>query len=84
MWAAAALEPLLATAEEVGHFLLQRTPLQTWNAWQFPEIAELRAVRFSHLSKANQESTVGVLLFSAGANQTRSAVIDASASLCAS
>jgi hypothetical protein len=62
MWAAAALEPALATAEEVGHFLLQRTPHQTWKARQFPEIAELRAVRFSDLSEANQDSIVGALL----------------------
>jgi hypothetical protein len=62
MWAAAALEPSLATAEEVGHFLLQRTQPQTWKVWQFPEIAELRAERFSHLSKAEQESSVGILL----------------------
>ncbi|MDB5318341.1 MAG: hypothetical protein JWO24_4185 [Rhodospirillales bacterium] len=62
MWAAAALEPALATAEEVGHFLLQRTPHQTWKARQFPEIAELRAVRFLDLSEADQGSTVGALL----------------------
>ncbi|MCA3361176.1 MAG: SIR2 family protein, partial [Roseomonas sp.] len=62
MWAAAALEPALAQPEEVSHFLMQRTPYQTWAAWQFPEIAELRAVRFLHLSEMDKDSTTGALL----------------------
>jgi hypothetical protein len=62
MWAAAAVEPKLAADEEVGRFLLSRSPEQTWRGELFPEVAELRAVRFGHLAAADQTAIVDMML----------------------
>lgn len=62
MWAAAAVEPKLADEGEVGRFLLSRPPEQTWRGELFPEVAELRAVRFGHLGAADQSAVVELIL----------------------
>jgi hypothetical protein len=62
MWAAAAANSALVDADQVSQFLSQRPPEQTWKASQFPEVAELRAVRFPDLSAAAQDSIIGAIL----------------------
>ncbi len=62
MWAAAALEPSLADAAEVGRFLLRRPPEEKWDADRFPELAELRAVRFADLCDADRSAIARELM----------------------
>lgn len=49
LWAAIARNPQLVPAEEVGAFLLGLDDSQFWDLRLFPEIAELRSLRFSEL-----------------------------------
>jgi len=50
LWAALARENNLATPDEVGQFLLSCKDEEFWNLHTFPEIAEVRAVRFADLA----------------------------------
>jgi hypothetical protein len=62
MWAAAAVEPALASPAAVVSFLMDRPPEQRWFASRFPEIAELRAARFNTLAAADGAAVVSQLL----------------------
>lgn len=54
LWAAAAREPGLASAAEVSTFLRGLDTDRFWSLGHFPEIAELRARRFSELLPDDQ------------------------------
>lgn len=54
LWAAAARETGLATAAEVGAFLCNIDADRFWSLGHFPEIAELRAIRFADLSLSDR------------------------------
>ena len=56
LWAETELNPLFVSAEEVGEFLLGLDDRQFWDLHEFPEIAELRAVRFSELDDGTQRA----------------------------
>ena len=51
LWAAAALNSCLVSAEDVGAFLIELDDRQFWNLHEFSEIAELRALRFAELDR---------------------------------
>ena len=55
MWSAAALNPLLVSAKEVGEFLVGLDDRQFWDLEDFPEIVELRALRFAELDSNTQK-----------------------------
>lgn len=54
LWAAIARDPRLASADDVGQFLLSRDSRQIWSVYSYPEIAELRARRFAEFDTATQ------------------------------
>ncbi|WP_027053050.1 hypothetical protein [Mesorhizobium erdmanii] len=56
LWAAMAQNAELVLAEEVGAFLLGVDDDQFWDLNVFPEIAELRALRFSDLNAQDQKA----------------------------
>ncbi|RWM06061.1 MAG: hypothetical protein EOR72_32215 [Mesorhizobium sp.] len=56
LWAAAARDEELVSAEEVGAFLLGLDDDQFWDLNNFPEVAELRALRFRDLNVQEQEA----------------------------
>ena len=58
LWASAARDRRLASAKEVGSFLLTLSDRQFWRLREFPEVAELRAVRFAELDDATQAAVV--------------------------
>jgi hypothetical protein len=62
LWAAMARSAQLVPAEEVGPFLNTRNDLQFWNLDLFPEIAELRAVRFGEIGSEDRETILGRIL----------------------
>ncbi|MGO6819753.1 hypothetical protein ACCS67_33585 [Rhizobium brockwellii] len=55
LWAAMSRNSQLTSAEQVGSFLLQLDDRKFWDLHVFPEIAELRAMRFSDLDQKTQE-----------------------------
>ena len=54
LWAAAAKNPILASAREVGAFLLGLDDRRFWDLHVHPEIADLRARRYSQLDPQTQ------------------------------
>ena len=50
LWAAAALNDCLVSAEDVGEFLIELDDSQFWGLDKFPEIAQLRASRFANFN----------------------------------
>lgn len=54
LWAAYARDARLVSAEEVENYLTQSPAREFWNLHLFPEIAEMRARRFQHMSAAGQ------------------------------
>lgn len=58
LWAAMARSSQLIASEKVGTFLLGLDTNKFWNLHEFPEIAELRAVRFGDLSQETQKAIV--------------------------
>jgi len=56
LWAALARDPRISTSTEVGAFLLSLGVRPFWNSNDFPEIAELRALRFGELELAIQRT----------------------------
>lgn len=54
LWAALARNPQLASPAEVSAFLVSLDDRQFWRCRDYPEIAELRAVRFADLDPAQQ------------------------------
>ena len=54
LWAAAALNSLLVSAEDVGEFLMRLNDYQFWKLYEFPEVAKLRALRFTDLHRETQ------------------------------
>ena len=56
LWAAAAADRSLVSGEEVESFLLSVDDLMFWNIQIFPEVAALRARRFSEFSRAAREA----------------------------
>lgn len=58
LWAAIAQNPQLATAGEVGQFLLGLDDRQFWDLHAFPEIAELRAIRYGGLDPETRKAIV--------------------------
>lgn len=56
LWAAAARDPRLVPAKDVGTFLLGLEDIQFWEVQNFPEIAEVRAVRFAELEPSMQKA----------------------------
>ena len=55
LWAAAALNPCLVSAEDVGACLIELGDRQFWKLHEFSEIAELRASRFAELDRDTQD-----------------------------
>ncbi|MBP1852725.1 hypothetical protein [Rhizobium halophytocola] len=51
LWAAAARDETLVNSEDVGRFLISLNDTEFWLSHTFPEIAELRAVRWSSLQQ---------------------------------
>ena len=58
LWAAVARDTRLASAEDVANFLAGLDESQYWDLNSFPEIAELRALRFRDLHTDDQSATV--------------------------
>ena len=58
LWASTARDNRLATAEEVSTFLAALSDRQFWRLREFPEVAELRAVRFAELDDATQAAVL--------------------------
>ncbi len=56
LWAALSRDPRLGSPAEIGAFLLSCTDRQFWDLHSFPEIAELRARRFTGLSLMDQNA----------------------------
>lgn len=56
LWAAMSRSSELASAEQVGTFLLELDDRKFWDLHVFPEIAELRAKRFSDLDQRTRET----------------------------
>jgi hypothetical protein len=54
LWAAAARDPELAAPGEVGAFLRGLDDRQFWSLSEYPEIAELRGLRFAQLDAADR------------------------------
>jgi hypothetical protein len=58
LWAALARDPWIASASEVSSFLSLLDDHRFWDVQNFPEIAELRAVRFQDFDSATQKALV--------------------------
>ena len=58
LWAAIARDAQLATADDVGDFLMTLSDHELWNLDEFPEITELRAKRVRELRREVQETIV--------------------------
>ena len=58
LWAAGARDARLASAEDVANSLASLDESQYWDLNSFPEIAELRALRFRGLHSDDQSATV--------------------------
>ncbi|RWI65370.1 hypothetical protein [Mesorhizobium sp.] len=56
LWAAMSRNSQLASAEQVGSFLLELDDRKFWDLHVFPEIAELRAMRFGDLDQKTRET----------------------------
>ena len=56
LWAAAACDQELACSGDVGEVLMAAADVEFWNVRRYPEIAELRAIRFSDLDVHVQEA----------------------------
>lgn len=56
LWAATALNPFLVSAEKVGTFFNGLNDYQFWDFENFPEIAKLRAVRFTEIDHETQRA----------------------------
>lgn len=54
LWAAMARSSRLVAADEVSSFLCASDDQQFWNLHAFPEVAELRAVRFAEFDRQSQ------------------------------
>jgi hypothetical protein len=54
LWSSLSRDPRITPADEVGSFLLSSTDKLFWGINDYPEIAELRAVRFSELAPHTQ------------------------------
>lgn len=61
LWAAAAKNPILASAREVGAFLLGLDERRFWDLHVHPEIATLRARRYSDLDQQTQTAIISRL-----------------------
>jgi hypothetical protein len=57
LWAALSRDPRFTPADDVGTWLLSLDDRQFWNILEYPEIAELRALRFIELD-SNQQSAI--------------------------
>jgi hypothetical protein len=58
LWAAVAVDRRLATAGEVGEFLRSCNDREFWAIHSYPEVAEVRARRFSELSDSDQATVL--------------------------
>jgi hypothetical protein len=58
LWAALARDPWIACAREVSNFFESLDDHRFWDVQNFPEIAELRAVRFQEFDAATQKALV--------------------------
>ena len=58
LWAAGARDARLASTEDVANFLAGLDERQYWDLNSFPEVAELRALRFRDLRPDDQSATV--------------------------
>ena len=58
LWAAGARDARLASAKDVADFLAELDESQYWDLNSFPEVAELRALRFRDLHPDDQSATV--------------------------
>lgn len=58
LWAAAARLPALATSQELNNFFAELDTTSFWNLHDFPEITELRAIRFSDLGEPTQKNVL--------------------------
>jgi hypothetical protein len=54
LWAALSRDRRITPANEVGSFLLSLDDRQFWNLHNYPEVAELRAVRFNEFETSDQ------------------------------
>lgn len=58
LWSACSREPRFSSATEVGEFLEGTHDRQFWDLHGYPEVAELRARRFSTLADSDQRSII--------------------------
>ena len=58
LWAAMSRDPRITTAAEVGDFILHLNYKVFWDVHHHPEIAELRARRFSELDATTQRAII--------------------------
>ena len=56
LWAAMAQNPILASGDEVGAFIVGVEDREFWRLDEFPEITELRARRFGELDSSTKKS----------------------------
>lgn len=61
LWAAFARDRRFASAKEVAAFLLNCTDHKFWDVQQYPEIAELRAIRFGDFDRGDREGILARL-----------------------
>lgn len=62
MWAALARDARIATADAVAAWLLELEDTAFWDVGQYPEIAEIRAIRFGEFTEAHQAAVVARIL----------------------
>ena len=62
MWSAAARNPVVASADQVAEFLLGLDWEHFWDIRSYPEIAELRVVRFNDLVAVHQNKILASIL----------------------
>lgn len=55
LWAAFARYESLVDADELAHFLMTCTKTEFWKIYDFPEVSEARAIRFSDFTPNNQK-----------------------------
>jgi hypothetical protein len=58
LWATLARDPWIASASDVSNFLGSLDDHRFWDVQNFPEIAELRAVRFQEFDAATQQALI--------------------------
>ena len=62
LWVSLSCNPLITSASEVGAFLLALDKKHFWSIQDYPEVAELRSIRFSELSPESQAAVAARII----------------------